>query len=339
MVKIIEHPGFDRTGDLVERLAQLWEASVRATHRFLGESDIVGMRDEVRAGIAGIPLLAVAYEGEVPRAFAGAHDGILEMLFVAPEARGHGIGRAMLARATCAWDVFRLDCNAQNDQARGFYEHEGFEVLYRTSLDDAGRPFPLLRMHRACGVRAEMRSGEWFDASDAQLAEDRERAKAEIRRFNCDLGLLPWDRAGILRGLFGSFGQNTQVESGLWADYGYHVFLGDNVFVNCNAVFLDGAPIVLEDGVMAGPNCTFATPLHPLLAEERATWRERNLPIRVCKGAWLASNVTVNPGVTIGEGAVIGSGSVVTRDIPAGMLAFGNPCRPVRPLAEADRVL
>ena len=123
--------------------------------------------------------------------------------------------------------------------------------------------------------------------------------------------------------------------------------MGRNCFFNFNCTFLDGAPITFGDDVGVGPGCSFVTPLHPLLARERArcedaggtghVW-ERSLPITVESGVWIAANVTVNAGVTIGEGAVIGSGSVVTRDIPPRTLAYGNPCRPVRAITEADSV-
>ena len=85
------------------------------------------------------------------------------------------------------------------------------------------------------------------------------------------------------------------------------------------------------DRVMVGPNCAFYTPIHPMDAARRATGTERAEPITVGSDVWFGGNVTVLPGVTIGDGAVIGAGSVVTRDVPAGMFAAGNPCRPIRP--------
>ena len=151
----------------------------------------------------------------------------------------------------------------------------------------------------------------------------------------------------MLRPLFGSIGQGVTLSLGLWFDFGYNIFIGDRSFVNFNAVFLDGAPIVLGHDVWVGPNVTFATPLHPLLAEERTTivdedgtthLYERYEPITVGNDVWIASSVTINPGVTIGDGAVIGSGSVVTKDIAPNTLAYGNPCRFVREITEADRV-
>lgn len=147
----IETPA-ERTPALVETLVDVWERSVRATHDFLSEDDIAGLRPEVGPGIVGVATLAVAVadDGAVcngePCGFAGVQDGKLEMLFVAPEARGHGVGRALLAYAVERCNATTLDVNEQNPQAIGFYEHEGFAVVGRSATDDAGRPFPLLHM-------------------------------------------------------------------------------------------------------------------------------------------------------------------------------------------------
>ena len=141
----IAAPG-ERADDLVAALAAGWEASVRATHAFLTEEDIVALRPEARAGIAGVDVLEVARLDGEPCGFSGVQDGKLEMLFVAPEARGRGVGRALLAHAVEHARVRTLDVNEQNPQAVGFYEHEGFVVAGRSPVDDAGRPFPLLHM-------------------------------------------------------------------------------------------------------------------------------------------------------------------------------------------------
>lgn len=195
------------------------------------------------------------------------------------------------------------------------------------------------------GIRAEMASGKWFEAGDLSLAEDRAYASSVMRKYNYDQELNDEERTGLLRELFGAFGDHSSIAPGLQVDYGYNVFIGERCFINYNCSMLDGAPITFGDDVWVGPQVVFATALHPLLAEERNMridvqgevhlW-ERSEEIRIGNGVWIASNATINPGVTIGDGAVIGAGSVVTKDIPAGVLAFGSPCKPVRAISEAD---
>ena len=129
-------------------LAQVWERSVRATHGFLSEDDIAGLRPEVAAGLAAVGRLAVAWQDGVAVGFAGAQDSHLEMLFVDDAARGDGVGGALLAHAVMRWGVRTLDVNEQNPQARDFYEHMGFQVFERSELDEQGNPYPILYMRR-----------------------------------------------------------------------------------------------------------------------------------------------------------------------------------------------
>ena len=108
--------------------------------------------------------------------------------------------------------------------------------------------------------------------------------------------------------------------------------MGEGFFANYNLVILDCAPVTFGERVLVGPNCGFYTAIHPLDAAQRSSGQESASPITVGDDVWLGGNVTVLPGVTIGNGAVIGAGSVVTRDIPAHVLAVGNPCRVVKEL-------
>ena len=131
-----------------------------------------------------------------------------------------------------------------------------------------------------------------------------------------------------------------------YCEYGVNIHVGNDVFFNYNCTLLDISPITLEDGVWLGANVTIATPCHPLIADERINRDypdgyhdlEYSKPVRIQKNAWIASNVVICGGVTIGEGAVVGAGSVVTRDIPAGCIAVGNPCRVLRQIDENDRI-
>jgi maltose O-acetyltransferase len=116
-------------------------------------------------------------------------------------------------------------------------------------------------------------------------------------------------------------------------DYGRNTTIGDRSFLNCGAVILDCGPVDIGDDVQIGPNVQLLTPTHPLdPAERRAGW-EAQKPVKISRGVWLGGGVIVCPGVTIGEDAVVGAGAVVTRDVPAGVLAAGNPSRVIRDLA------
>ena len=139
----------DRTPELLGRLLQVWEDSVRATHLFLSDAEIKDIKAYVPQALNGIAHLVTA-EDETgrPVAFMGIEDGTLEMLFITPEERGKGLGRRLLQYGMEHYAVRQLTVNEQNPQARGFYEHMGFHVYKRTDFDEQGNPYPLLYMRR-----------------------------------------------------------------------------------------------------------------------------------------------------------------------------------------------
>lgn len=137
-----------REGALLAALVDVWERSVRATHTFLSEQEILAIREFVPQALSGVERLVVALDESVPLGFMGAQAGRLEMLFLAPEARGRGLGRLLLEEAIARYGVEELTVNEQNPQAVGFYEHLGFRTYKRTELDEEGRPYPLLYMRR-----------------------------------------------------------------------------------------------------------------------------------------------------------------------------------------------
>ena len=139
----------DRDQAMLEALLTVWEASVRATHAFLSDGGIQQIAAFVPQALREVPLLAVAYDGGTPAGFLGAAGEKLEMLFLAPEYRGRGLGRELLQRGVQAWGVRSLDVNEQNPQARGFYEHMGFRVTGRRETDGQGQPYPILSMSLA----------------------------------------------------------------------------------------------------------------------------------------------------------------------------------------------
>ena len=187
--------------------------------------------------------------------------------------------------------------------------------------------------------REKLERGLWYDANyDEDLCRERERANELAHRLN---QASPGDaaaRESLLRKLLGHVGEHVEVLSPLYVDYGRNVSIGDWSFLNHGAYLMDGAPITIGSHVFVGPNLGVYTAQHPLVAEERNLGLERALPITIEDDVWIGGDVKIMPGVTIGRGSVIGAGSVVTRDVPAGVVAMGSPCHPIRPITEADRV-
>lgn len=126
------------------------------------------------------------------------------------------------------------------------------------------------------------------------------------------------------------------IQAPFWCDYGYNIEIGENFYANHGCVILDAAKVRFGNNVFIGPDCGFYTAGHPIDALRRRQGLEYAHPILVGDDVWFGGGVRVMPGVTIGSGVVIGSGSVVTRDIPDGVIAVGNPCRVLRPITEAD---
>ncbi|MEW1635260.1 sugar O-acetyltransferase [Streptomyces sp. NPDC093801] len=181
-----------------------------------------------------------------------------------------------------------------------------------------------------------MSAGEWFLPDDPELAAATLRRIELCARFNdAPAALVPERRDAILRELLGSVGEGVRIRSPFHCDFGRHIRIGDGTFVNFGAVFLDTAPITIGAHTQIGPNVQLLTPTHPLdPALRRAGW-ERGLPVTLGDNVWLGGGTIVCPGVTIGDDTVVGAGSVVVKDLPAGVLAVGNPARVVRSLGRA----
>lgn len=131
----------------IEEILDTWESSIRATHDFLSEEDIISIKPQVVEGAKYVSnLLCVRDENDVIKAFMGIHDFKIEMLFVSNESRGNGIGKRLVEYAIDVLNVNYVDVNEQNPQALGFYEHMGFQVFEKSELDEQGNPFPILHM-------------------------------------------------------------------------------------------------------------------------------------------------------------------------------------------------
>ena len=141
----------DRNQPLLDELLDIWEQSVRATHLFLSDAEVNAIRAYVPQALRSVEHL-IAAETEKPIGFMGVQNGRLEMLFLAPEERGKGIGKQLLQYGIETYGIVALTVNEQNPQAVGFYEHMGFEAYKRTELDEEGDPYPLLYMKRVQGI-------------------------------------------------------------------------------------------------------------------------------------------------------------------------------------------
>jgi len=142
----------------------------------------------------------------------------------------------------------------------------------------------------------------------------------------------------LLRDMFAEIGDDCYIEPPLHANFGAkHVHFGKNVYANFNLTLVDDTHIYVGDGTMFGPNVVLATAGHPICPELREKGLQYNMPVHIGSNCWLGAGVIVLPGVTIGDNVVIGAGSVVTKDIPSGVVAVGNPCRVLRPVSERDR--
>lgn len=181
--------------------------------------------------------------------------------------------------------------------------------------------------------KQKMLAGELYDPLDPQLTAARQRARALCQQLNATREDDTAQRAEILASLFGA-ATDVWLQPPFYCDYGSNIVLGQKVFFNFNCVVLDVAPVHIGDHVLFGPAVQIYTAAHPLDAAGRRRGLEFGTPVRIGADAWIGGGAIICPGVNIGAGAVIGAGSVVTRDIPDGVLAAGNPCRVIRALQE-----
>lgn len=186
--------------------------------------------------------------------------------------------------------------------------------------------------------KEKMLKGEYYINWDEELTLEREKAKDILFDFNNIRPTQREEREEIIRKLFGKVGDNCWIESPFNCDYGSNIYVGDNFYANTNCCILDCAKIVFGNNVWIGPNVGFYTPNHAFDHEERTAGYERSLPITVGDNVWISGGVTIVGGVTIGANSVIGAGSVVVKDIPAGVLAVGNPARVIREITDKDKI-
>lgn len=181
--------------------------------------------------------------------------------------------------------------------------------------------------------KERMLRGELYRDNDPELIAERRSCGKLLDRFNATRSGEDAERREILESLLGSIGEGSWIMPRFQCDYGYLIRLGRNSFLNYDAIVMDCAPVIIGDDVSIGPRAQLLTALHPVDDHElrRHRW-ETAAPIVIGDNVWLGGGVIVCPGVTIGANVVVGAGSVVTKDLPAQVLAAGNPCRAIRDL-------
>jgi maltose O-acetyltransferase len=180
--------------------------------------------------------------------------------------------------------------------------------------------------------KEKMLAGELYNPLDPQLVAERQRARCLMKALNDTSE--GQERDHLIKELIPASGENIWIEPPFYCDYGSNITLGDKVFFNFNCVVLDVVTVVIGSNVFFGPAVQIYTATHPLSAAERRTGLELGSPIQIGDDVWVSGGAIICPGVQIGARSVIGAGSVVTKDIPEGVIAVGNPCRVIREVGE-----
>lgn len=187
--------------------------------------------------------------------------------------------------------------------------------------------------------REKIHSGRIYQPMDQEILAEQLAYLDMLKEYNDIPHTQPEKREAMLKKLFADIGENCYIESPFYANWGgHHVHFGSNIYTNFGMTLVDDTHIYVGDNTMFGPNVTIATAGHPIDPELRRRGLQFNMPVHIGKNCWLGAGVIVMPGVTIGDNTVIGAGSIVTKDIPSGVVAVGNPCRVMRPVGEHDRV-
>jgi galactoside O-acetyltransferase len=186
--------------------------------------------------------------------------------------------------------------------------------------------------------RARMDAGQIYDPGDDEIMEEQSGCLEKLYDFNETRPSEMEKRTAMLKDMFGQIGTNCYIEPPFHANWGgKHVYMGNHVYANFNLTLVDDGNIYIGNDVMFGPNVTIVTAGHPVEPHLRKRAFQYNADVRIDNNVWIGAGAIVLPGVTIGENSVIGAGSVVTRDIPANVVAVGNPCRILREIGDHDR--
>lgn len=188
-------------------------------------------------------------------------------------------------------------------------------------------------------ARRRMEEGRIYAPGDESIMAEQQVCLEKLYDFNATRPSQMKLREEMLKDMFAEIGEGCYIEPPLHSNFGgKHVHFGKNVYANFNLTLVDDAHIYVGDCVMFAPNVVVATAAHPILPALRREGLQFNLPVHIGNNVWIGAGAIILPGVTIGDDSVIGAGSVVTKDIPAGVVAVGNPCRVLREIGERDKL-
>lgn len=193
-------------------------------------------------------------------------------------------------------------------------------------------------MVKSLTIKEKMQSGDIYYPSDEALMQEQLQALELLYDYNATRPTEQKKRTELLKKMFAEIGEGCYIEPPLHANWaGNHVHFGEYVYANFGLTLVDDTHIYVGDSTMFGPNVVVATAGHPIDPALREKGYQFNMPVHIGKNCWLGAGVLVMPGVTIGDNTVIGAGSVVTKDIPANVVAVGNPCRVLREINDRDK--
>lgn len=186
-------------------------------------------------------------------------------------------------------------------------------------------------------VKERMQNGKLYFPTDEALLSEQAEYMEILYDFNNTRPSAGEKRAELLKKLLGGVGKNCYVEPPLHANWGCNTYMGDDVYANFNLTLVDDVKITIGNHVMFAPNVTISAAGHPVEPGLRYRQAQYNLPVTIGDNVWIGAGTVILPGVSIGDNTVVGAGSIVTRNIPANVVAYGNPCRVIREIGERDR--
>ena len=188
------------------------------------------------------------------------------------------------------------------------------------------------------GMKERMFTGELYYPNEESIFDEQLKKLDLLYEFNSTRPTEQKKRQELMKEMFAEIGENCYLEPPFHANWGgAHMHLGDSVYANFNFTAVDDSHIYIGSYTMIGPNVTVATAGHPILPELREKAYQFNMPVHIGRNCWIGAGAVIMPGVTIGDNSVIGAGSVVSKDIPANVVAYGNPSRVAREISEHDR--